>query len=358
MLDFFPEAITGRHSQEVVASCWHDLYDLTECPNIWLGLNLQWPQFDLPMSYTQYLVSWHTEYMDVTWLHLQCQRVYPAQVICVTDWPCDLSHLQMDNLLCLQIDTMHKQIAILKDRFGIATDFVVPTYKISSLSSRVSQYKKFVTAYLLANVPHHDIILTWHHYLGKLEDMHGHEVGLAHIENLDFGRLNSAIFLNFNDGYNQTMNSPINNGDWRVDAYTDSLINFSNESFHYSLTTDDGIKFWCYPGPYLTEKTWKPLLAGRPFLAVGQAYSYQRLASQGLCTDFGFEHTYDQDSGDLTRIDKIFRVIDDINQRSLQELFDRSEAACRHNLAVIGNGELADRVRQNNNFNIDALKNL
>lgn len=358
MLDFFPQAITGRHSQDAIAYCWQKIYDMPECPNIWLGLNLQWPQFDLPAHFTQYLVSWHTEYMDVNWLQLQCQRVYPAQVICVTDWPCDLSHLQMDNLLCLQVDTMHKQLEIVKQRYGIATDLTKPTYKISSLASRVSQFKKFVTAYLLANVNHNDMILSWQNYIAKSQDMHGHPTGLQHLDNLDFCALDRAIFVNINDGYSCKGNSPIDNANWQVDAYTNSLINFTNESFHYSLTTNNGHDFFCHPGPYFTEKTWKPLLAGRPFVTVGQACSYQRLKENGVCVDFGFELDYDRDLGDLSRISKIFRVIDDINQRCIKDLFDASADACRHNLMLIRNGNLSEIAQCRNQENLEFLKSL
>jgi hypothetical protein len=358
MQDYFATRITGRDRDEDIKSLWSELYDLDHCPQIWLGLNLQWPSFNLPNTHSIYLISWHTEYMDIKWMIEQCKKVYPAQVICVTDWYCDLSHFGLDNLVCISVDTIHKQLQLLCSKFGIAKNPTLPKYKISSLSARFSQYKKFITAYLMGTVPHNDMILTWHNWIAKTQDLHEHPLGIDHLDSLDFSLLNDRILLNFNDDFDLSKNAPISNGNWQCDPFVDTMVNLTNESYHYSLTTFDGNTFFNNPGPYLTEKTWKPLLAGRPFLVIGQFQSYQRLRNCGLSTQFGFDVEYDNDPGDLTRIGKIFKVLDEINSLSIQELFDRSEKTCRHNLDFIVNGGLHETVNFNNKKNIAIIKGL
>jgi hypothetical protein len=216
---------------------------------------------------------------------------------------------------------------LLQEKIGAATNITKPKYKISSLSYRVSQYKNFVTAYLLENFSHNDMILTYHGVLCKPQDLHSHPTGHSHLDELNIAQLRKTL-INFDDNFSGS--SPVGNGNWLNSAYTDALINLTNESFHYSHTIIQGHQYQ-WPGPYLTEKTFKPLLAGRPFLPVGQCDTYQFLESVGFKTNFGFDKEFDRDAGDLTRIGKIFDTIDLINNRSVVDLFDESFDAVKHN---------------------------
>lgn len=355
-MDFLPQAITGFDSDQTISRVWQHIYGLTPAPSAWLGLNLQWPKFDLPLHRAPYFISWHTEYMDVEWLLQQSRRVYPSPMINITDWPCDLSALGMDNIQCLVYDTFAQQISLLKEKFGCETSPSPPVYKISSLSNRFSQYKKFVTAYLLNKHNRADMVLSWYNWICKDADTHGHPKGFPALD-LDYTVLAHSRLINLQDETFKIKKSPVDHGDWHVPAYQKALINLTNESWHYSGTTHFGHD-WIYPGPYLTEKTMKPLVAGRPFLAIGQSFTYDRLQSLGFSTNFGLCIDYDKDAGDLTRISKIFDSIDMIFSMTTDDLWHQSIKSCQYNLDWINSGDLDDHAWNHNQNTRDCIRQL
>lgn len=347
-MDYFNTGNSLEHRQSYLEDLFFQLYDCrpTNFKDTFFGLNLLWPQFDFPANYQRYFVSFHTEYLNLDWVLQQATRVYPKEVVLVTDYQMTQWPDWPDNIKTVKWITTHKQIALLQNSVGIADQITMPRYKISSLSFRISQYKKFVTAYLLENFNKSDMIVTYHAELGKSQDLHGHPAGHPHLDQLNTHLKKTLI--NFDDNF--AGNSPVGNGNWLNPAYTDALINLTNESFHYSTTTVKN-HLCCWPGPYLTEKTFKPLLAGRPFLVVGQYQTYAWLKQLGLKVDFGFDISYDSDPGDLTRIGKIFKVIDFINQTSIKRLFESSLDTVKYNVDWISTGNLYDTCQSINQSN-------
>jgi len=346
-MDFFNTATSLSHSRSAIEDLFFQLYDCAPPSDndIFYGLNLQWPDFELPKNYQKYFLSFHTECLNLIWVIQQAIKVYPRTIIFVTDYKTDLSDWPSapENIINVDWITIHKQLNLLQKTFGIVNQVQIPRYKISSLSYRITQYKRFITAYLLENFDKNDMILTYHNVLNKPEDLHSHPADIKCLEklNFDFGK----TIINFDDKF--FGNLPVNNGNWKNAAYTDALINLTNESFHYSKTTVQN-KQCVWPGPYLTEKTFKPLLSGRPFLAIGQYNTYNWLQQLGLKIDFGFDITYDNDSGDLTRIEKIFEVLDFINQNSIEYLFESSLDSVEYNLQYISTGQLYDTCQKIN----------
>lgn len=352
MVDYFESGNSNKNTSDYLDQLFFRIYQTTASRDVFLGLNLTWPVFELPQNHSRYFISFHTEYLHLSWVLDQALKVYPRPVTLVTDYQIKPGPDWPDNINCIQWITTHKQIQTLKNIAGINQNITVPKYKISSLSFRVSQYKKFVTAYLLENFDKNDMILTYHNVLKKTEDHHGWPKGFPYLDNLNINGIEKTL-LNYDDQFSGA--GPVANGSWRNTAYTDALINLTNESFHYSQTTVND-KLWCWPGPYITEKTFKPLLAGKPFLAIGQYQTYDYLKHIGFKTDFGFDIDYDQDSGDLTRIGKIFKVLDFIQQTSIQTLFDSSIDAVEYNLDWINRGNFYLYCEDLNRKNVNFLK--
>jgi hypothetical protein len=251
-----------------------------------------------------------------------------------------------DNIQFVRWITWHQQLQQLIDQFGINNNPALPLYKISSLSFRLSQYKNYITAYLLAHSDPDDLILTYHKMSGKKDDNHGYPKGIVWLDALDLAGL-EATFINFKDDFGWNTNTPVANGGWRTPPFLSALVNCTNESFHYSRSERNGKPF-IFPGPYLTEKTWKPLLAGRPFVSVGQWHVYRALSELGLKFDFGFPIDFDQDSGDLTRIRDIFTTLDSIIQTPTKVLYEQSLSSVTHNLQMLESGAFAMECTQLN----------
>jgi hypothetical protein len=317
------------------------------------GVNLQWPKYNLPTNYQKYFISFHTEYIDVEWVVNQCKQVYPKPVILVSDFDIKIVEPWPDNLTSLQYITIHKQLQKSIQHHGMQKTIKFPKYKLSSLSFRMSQFKRFITAYLLKNFPKDQMILSYHNRIGKQEDLHGFPAGFDHLENLSLDTL-SKTMINIDDV--MLYASPIANAAWQSPAYQESLFNLTNESFHYSNSMYHE-KHFQYPGPYLTEKTFKPLLAGRPFIAVGQAHSLEFLNSLGFKTHFGFNNDYDSDPNDLTRIKGIFDMIDYVNSTDIVQLFERSLPDAQHNLKYCASQQFFDFCEDKNQKTVNEIKN-
>jgi hypothetical protein len=344
--DFFETGSSLDRSDSFIKELIQEIYDIKiNCNDVFFGINLIWPKFDLPKTYHRYFLSWHTEQIDVHWLISQAQRVYPSPVMVASDTNITLNDCWPDNIITVRHLTWGYQLHKLIRKFGINQCPILPRYKISSLSFRVSQYKKFVTAYLLKNFDHNDIMMTYHGWLGKDQDNHGHPPGFPWLDSLS--EITPPIFINFKDDYNLEKNSPVENGNWNVDCYQHALYNLTNESFHYTLSKIQG-KSFVYPRPYVTEKTWKPLLAGRPFISVSQAGVYQSLTELGFVFEYGLDLSFDHELRDLVRIKQIFDALDVVRQSSIAELYESSYKSTCHNLKIINDGIFYDTCQKHN----------
>lgn len=355
-MDFIPQNfITKIVVQESIQWFLKKYYNISDVSNnIFCALNLQWPNFDLPLEYRKYFCSFHTEYIDIDWLVNQAQKIYPRPILCICDFAVDSHVLYPDNLMFMQQITYHKQMKLAADIYGTrrVNEFSRPKYKLSSLSWRTTQYKKFITAYLKQYFDCNQMILSYHNVISKEDDLH---------DSYPFDyltKLNFELDKFFNNCNNETVIincSPVENANWHVPAFTNALFNLTNESFHYSMTIKADKPF-LYPGPYLTDKTIKPLIAGRPIIPVGQAKTIEFLQDLGLQFDYGLDLSYDNDVGDLTRIKSIFDIIDKIQTTSIENLYQMTEQSTCANILAINNGDVYGHGESINKQKYDDIK--
>lgn len=321
-----------------------ELFGITKChKKTCILINLGFPTFELDHQYDRFFMHW-LEQMDPIWIVKQATHVYPKPILVTYEASISDSfkNLFPDNVSFVQWNTWGIQISLSAQHAGLQKSVSIPKYKFSSLAFRYSQYKKFITSFMLTNIKHADMILSWHNKVGKSEDLHSHPAGFSHLDVLDFSILNQKYQLNFKDDFDWDKNIAIDNTIWSNGPGDLALVTLTNESFHYSRTIINDVDT-IFPGPYLTEKTWKPLISGKPFIAVGGCYTLQELEKLGLRTDFGWNKDYDLDCGDLTRIGKIFETILEINSQSIEQLYWESLPAVKHNLDWISSGELVNR---------------
>ena len=92
---------------------------------------------------------------------------------------------------------------------------------------------------------------------------------------------------------------------------------------------------------HLTEKTFKPIALGMPFVIVGTQGSLKYLRSYGFRT-FGdiWDESYDSadDSVRIGRIASLLRSLDELPTEAKQELFDQAQEVIQHNWNHFYNG--------------------
>jgi hypothetical protein len=103
------------------------------------------------------------------------------------------------------------------------------------------------------------------------------------------------------------------NGDHRFHA------DFLHCAFIYVITESVGD----YPYPYFTEKTWKAIVAGRPFMLVGAKGSLSKLQEFGFKTfSHWWDEGYDQLPKVVDRIESIVKTLSTFSSLSNTELQD------------------------------------
>ena len=116
-----------------------------------------------------------------------------------------------------------------------------------------------------------------------------------------------------------------------------SLFDESAESLLYLVTET------VYTGRrhHLTEKTFKPIALGMPFVIVGTQGSLEYLRSYGFRTFDGiWDESYDleEDSVRIERIASLLRSLDELPPEGKQHLFDQAQEIVEHNWNHFYNG--------------------
>lgn len=296
-----------------------------------------------PNGYDRYILGfWFETFDENHFLNLYNSNPR-AQFVVITDMLAnDLDKFDR----CKHVQLYHWKYFL---NYSIApVDFSRKKYKISSLSNRVNQYKFFVTAKLL-NLD--DVYMTWNAtylegaYYKHIFSSTGWPVRdslLTHAKQL-MQPVNQEKFVNSPDQVLATSSSS--------PAYTESLVNLINETKDNSWHQEFGI----LPGPYVTEKTWKPLLQGNALIFSGQHNIKRTLEQFNFKFDYPWIDNYSSTVGDLERLDNILLLIDQILGMSAKQIEDGIAESVLHNQNLILSGQLHKKIDQVNQQGLDTL---
>jgi hypothetical protein len=87
-----------------------------------------------------------------------------------------------------------------------------------------------------------------------------------------------------------------------------------------------------YPHSFRTEKIWKPVAVGHPWIAVSNAGFYQDLKHMGFKT-FGhlIDESFDQIQNSQDRIERIAQVVEDLCRQDLAKFVKECYTTCKYN---------------------------
>lgn len=92
---------------------------------------------------------------------------------------------------------------------------------------------------------------------------------------------------------------------------------FLKNSFVYVITETVGD----YPYPYFSEKTWKAMVTGCPFIMINAQYSLSKLQEFGFKTfSEWWDEGYDTKNTVADRIESAVNILNEFSQRSITEL--------------------------------------
>ena len=304
-----------------------------------------WFTPDLPPGYDYYLVTYHIETINLHWLK---QQKVDGKIIVV--FPGKSYDLNITNVELIGYTELHNDLNKMISWFGIQEINTNKKYKFSTICNRITQGKIWSTTQILESEPNSPVILNpdW------IEEKNVHNwepTGVVFLDNLTHVFKEKYINLKLSDNFvNQTDNNQrVNSNPWQP-YYTDTALHVVAGSFHYSYMGD-----YTYPGPDIDEKTLKCLLAGIPFLPAMQFDVYNYLSEFGLRFDYGFDTSFDSDPGNLTRFEKLCKLIDELSQWSIEEIVSATADATVHNKQYIISGKFAEQCNKYNEIQIQKI---
>ena len=200
-------------------------------------------------------------------------------------------------------------------------------FKASALTNRITQSKIIVFSAMKHLLPDNDVVYSLSKSLGDEKNVHnwqltGNSACDYYIQSYQNQWMEKNIKMQWDDDISWSYNNP---------AYIESALNFTQESFHYSFM-QHGDRCYINPGPFVTEKTWKCLLSETAFIPVGQYHTYRWLKSLGFKFDYGeLDLEFDNDPGNLTRLEKIVSVIESLHRYSAVDIFDMTRDCTVYN---------------------------
>jgi hypothetical protein len=330
---------------------------IKKLPNkrIYFALFQRWPTIskahdpatqNLPAGYDYYIVSFHLEAVDIDWLKKQ-QVTGP--IIVLADG--QSYNFTIPGVYFLTFFYWHYQLQRMQKWFGIK-EKTNPQYKFSAVCNRISQSKAWIVTKLL-NVASESSLIVLNSWIEE-KNVHGWQAtGNNKLDQLTqlFRDQYLGQEIKIDDFDNEAHNiHRITGNPWQP-LYQDCVIHFTNESFHYSRMFEDGQQY-IWPGPFITEKTLKCLLGGTAFVPVGQFETYRTLKKLGMQFDYDFDTSWDSDSGNLSRAERIIDLIDDLNQYSVEQLVNKTQASSIYNQNYILSGKFFNQCQQKNEESI------
>jgi hypothetical protein len=294
-------------------------------------------------------VSFHLEAVDINWLKRQKTS---GPIIVLSDG--QSYGLTIPGVQFLSFFYWHYQLRQMQAWFGVK-EKSTPRYKFSAVCNRISQSKIWSTTKLLETACDSSLIVlnSW------LEEKNVHNWqptgchSLDQLTNIFKDRYLGQIikidnFENKNDNWQSITSDP-----WQP-LYTDCVIHFTNESFHYSdMQENDNHYTW--PGPFITEKTLKCLLAGTAFIPVGQFETYKTLGKLGFEFEYGFDISWDNNAGNLSRSQSVVDLIDELSQFDIDDLVAMTKHSCNHNQNHIVSGKFYSLCKEQNDNTVEKI---
>ena len=287
------------------------------------------PDLTLPNNYDTYVFLQYREPVDWDWFD-QFVQLHPTQkIILLASLPS--SDTPYTNFQLIEHQWSPQQVSRALVLYGQEYEFKWPRqFLVSSMANKPSFFKTLITAYFHKNyIDRPDLVLSWN--INKKNEI------CKSIESLD-GQYGQTQLDQMCSYYQTTLKhlsisqepwiySFYGNNNWNTSrAYTNTLINFTNETYCQGQRHQR-----IFPGPQLTEKTRKALLAGCAIVPVGMPGVYNYLRRFGLKFDYPWSCKFDDIPGDLDRMEQVFTVIDEIMSYDLDCLHQQLRDSVEYN---------------------------
>jgi len=311
--------------------------------------NVNWDGYQqkIPRNFNRYVFSFHVEPWHHQWVKDFCESHPDQEVVIISEYPLTDQYYALPNLQVLvyhcwdwlipkvlQYDRNDLKLASTRSRH------------LSCLTNKPSFFKSLTTGYVRRHQFENRTIMSWNinkrqeicpsmqyldsslHYPNEIRELiEFYHENLKHLS-IPLDDFNDTRFSNY---FNE------------IPAYTECLVNVTNET--YQTTVEEN---YVMSGPFLTEKTWKPLLAGCALIPQGMPNTYSYLQKFGFVFDYPWDTEFDQQIPDFTRYLGVLRTIDLVLESDFDSLANSVEHSNRYNFEHVRSKDFLDRVKSIN----------
>ena len=296
--------------------------------------------YNLPIDYDLYVISFHLEAIDIHWLDRVTQKTKKPIIVLGDGF--DISYPVGSNITIYPYLYWHRQLAKAQTYFpNYRYDRRTITHKTSAICNRITQSKLLITTALLEYMNDSSIIRLsdW----AEDKNLHFRQpTGNATLDNLSdiFYKKYLGKEILIDDFNNERDNFQVYTMNPNVPYLQNVGLHFTNETLAYSFMQENNKEF-IYPGPFLTEKTLKCLLSGTAFVPVGQYHTLSALARLGLRFDYPFDLSWDQDPGNLSRLESLINLIKHLAQFDANDIHDMVKESEQYNFDHVWSGSFS-----------------
>lgn len=350
--NFCPVSWHGIPSEFTRSDVYPWVTDLPIDKKIYCAFWQNWATISLPPEFDFYIISYHTENVNLDWLKDQRSKIDGKFIIL---FPGNSYSYHLPNTEFISYNDWHQDIDKIFSWHGTGVTQHQKKFKFSAVSNRITQSKIWVTTKLLECNATDYLILHNPFYLQEKNVHLWQKTGNLKLDELTEIYLKKYRNLQLSDEFDSKKDNfqKINSNPWQP-QYTETALHFTNGSFHYSYMQNDDQAF-IYPGPDIDEKTLKCLIAGIPFIACGQFEIYRTLSRLGFEFDYGFDLSWDDDPGNLTRFEKICDLIDYLSQYSIDDIQEMTKRSTTHNTEFISKRGFYARGEQDKKMSIEKI---
>ncbi len=342
-----PDTIVGC---DIFPVAWPEINWLQQLPkNTYFALwaNEYYPPPELPIGHSLYVVTFHQERFDTDWLLSQATKIDAPIIVLndggVYDFPFP------PNVHFFPYYSWHYHMQKIMEWFPDRQPRNVK-YKISNVCNRITHSKMLIFSALMEYHSRDQLLMILGDWLEERSVHFRQPTGITELDNLAdvFYQKYLGTTIRIDDFDNSRHNiQQINSNPWQP-LYLETALHFSSESINYSLMHKNGQDV-IIPGPQFSEKTYKCLVSGTPFIPVGQFECYRYFEELGMKFDYGdIDLSWDKDPGNLTRLVSLVNLIKSLRDFSIADIVSMTKESTLHNFDHLWSGEFDRRCRQHN----------
>jgi len=309
--------------------------------------------YNLPLNYDVYVVSFHLEAVDINWIKSQVSRVN-SEIIVLFDGKSN--NYTLPRVRFLSYYYWHIQLHLMTEWFGRPQNTTKKiTHKASAFCNRITNAKLIVFTALAEYIGTENSMLVLNNRTLEKDNVYDDEENIPKI----IKTLSNKFFTEYYgnkytvDNFTDDLNQQKHTANPFHPAYQNCALHFTNESFDTSDIFKSSL--YLHPGPFITEKTLKCLLGGTAFIPVGQFDTYGELKRVGFKFDYNLDTSFDSIEQDTDRLVAIVELIKTLQNVSMDELYKGTCESSEFNVAYVNSGEFYKECEELNQYTINEV---